>query len=203
MATKHKLILTSLPAAGTRHVDDAQTYEVVTSRAHVNRAGEASGVIVWRSACREPGCGAEIRQETGFKIRSFNRKCALHSLWAGKARLTEGASPSEFGLLAERPEGDLVTAEGQTIRLAAGWRFSPSYGAPVLKRFAIVPGTAKLISAQGFPILFAQVTEDGGEPYGATWKPGGTPLAPEFAELDALLAAEHVRLVAADAESLL
>lgn len=82
MTAKHKYTLTALPAVGHRVTEGLQTFEVVAAKPHVTRDGRASGVIDWRSACRT--CGVPITQQTGFLIRSFNKNCSKHALWAGK-----------------------------------------------------------------------------------------------------------------------
>lgn len=128
--------------------------------------GRAYVKLTWRGLCKD--CAGDFDQTSPLAVRRLATRCKACD-----------------------PAGEKDAADRRAYMSARqGGRTA---AAPVMKRFAIVPGTARL-SASGQIVTAEIVEDDAGETYEATWKPGGRP--GEHAELDALLASEHVRLTA-------
>lgn len=67
---------TSEPPLGVTVWHDGQAYEIVGVEPYVNRLGEASNLVRWRSNCAD--CGVEFEMTYGRQVGNFNRRCDAH-----------------------------------------------------------------------------------------------------------------------------
>lgn len=73
---------------GRRRIVDGQAYTVVDVRPHACRVGRVVNLLVWRSRCREPQCGAVYEFTTCRKPNPFTppSRCPEHHVSRRKAR---------------------------------------------------------------------------------------------------------------------
>ena len=73
---------------GRRRVVDGQAFMVVDIRPHVCRGGRVVNLLLWRSRCCEPECGAAYEFTTPRKPDPFTppSRCSKHHVSPRKAR---------------------------------------------------------------------------------------------------------------------
>lgn len=84
MASKTPIVVFDhAPPRGYKLRDGAFCYEVLETRPHTTRSGEASLVITWRGLCAHDGEPFEFT--TGRNVWNLRRRCEVHSLGMTRA----------------------------------------------------------------------------------------------------------------------